>query len=281
MDRAAYLSDADVRAFLDWAEPIVTQKWRIDHSWTSPKWGTRCFETLFDAYKGYEWKFRVNLPDHGMCEGESYEDSVRVLDALRRQLRENAERGDTDGFLEAAIAVVEWGGVRRNRQRLRDLGDEVLPRLTANARLLDPDTADLDHLSGIEEMNSGFSKIYSLLLTDFPIYDSRVACALASLVRWFCQEKDRESIPGALAFRVLPAQGKARRDPSGEHFKFPKVHYPGTARYAQSNVMAAWLLGELAKHPPFCGEDDPLHALQSAMFMIGYAPLERPCEQCR
>ena len=35
--------------------------------------------------------------------------------------------------------------------------------------------------------------------------------------------------------------------------------------------MAAWLLAALSAQPPFSGEREPQRALQSAMFMIGYA----------
>ncbi len=34
--------------------------------------------------------------------------------------------------------------------------------------------------------------------------------------------------------------------------------------------MAAWLLGALAGNPPFSGESDPLLAVESALFMVGF-----------
>ena len=39
-------------------------------------------------------------------------------------------------------------------------------------------------------MNSGFTKIYSLYIDDFIIYDSRVGAALGFLVRCYCEEKE-------------------------------------------------------------------------------------------
>ncbi len=267
MNRDAYLQDPDVVAFLEWVKPFVTGDRPLDHCWTSPRWGTRRFRTLFDAYENYEWKFRV-----GGREGKNYAETVAFLDGLRKQLRESVEQGDA-AFLEAALEVVRWGKV--SEKPLRKLNREALPRLTANARLLDPATADLDSLSAVDLMNSGFSKIYSLLIDGFPIYDSRVACAIASLVWLFCHDCDRDAVPETLRIAIPPYQPTVRRNPSCGRFRFPKVYT--RARYARSNVMAAWLLSEMAEQAPFPGADDPLHALQSAMFMVGYAPLDRPC----
>ena len=159
----------------------------------------------------------------------------------------------------------------RMRDKLRTLGDKALPLLTANARLLDPDAADLCGLSGVRPMNSGFSKIYSLLVDGFPIYDSRVACALASLVRLFCEEPghEREEVPSLLAFGTIRGRGGQNRNPSCGQLDFPKID-GNPHGYAQSNVMAAWLLDALSAQPPFSGEREPQRALQSAMFMIGY-----------
>ena len=47
---------------------------------------------------------------------------------------------------------------------------------------LDPFTSDTNPLQGFHYMGSGYSKIYSVLIDGFLIYDSRVACALACLV---------------------------------------------------------------------------------------------------
>ena len=109
------------------------------------------------------------MPGRGECRGRSYADTVWVLDELSQQLQRSADSGDATRFLEAAVAVVHWGGagVKQNEGKLRTLGDKALPLLTANARLLDPDAADLCGLSGVRPMNSGFSKLYSLLVDGF------------------------------------------------------------------------------------------------------------------
>ena len=148
--------------------------------------------------------------------------------------------------------------------------------LTKTACLLDPATADLTRLSGARPMNSGFSKIYSLLIDGFPIYDSRVACALASLVRLFCEESGRSEVPEQLGLGLPPSYLGKARDPSCGSLVFRRTWTPGS--YARSNVMAAWLLDALAATPPFSRERDPRHAIQSALFMIGFNVYqEREC----
>ena len=170
---------------------------------------------------------------------------------------------------------MEWGRVRRGERRLRALGDQALPALAATACLLDPATADLNRLSDVSLINSGFSKIYSLLLDGFPIYDSRVACGLASLVRLFCEETGRPEVPAALAFGIPPSQARAPRDPSCGALVFPRIWTP--RRYAESNVMAAWLLDVLSQQSPVVElESERQRALQSAMFMIGYTVYRAP-----
>ena len=270
MDREAYLRDPRVLDFVDWAAPLVSGERPLRHRWSSKRLGSWSFETLADAYRQYDWPFGCRVPgEPGLREGRSYDDTLAVLDALRQRLRDSERLNDASGFLEAAVAVLEWGKVRRGEPRLRALGDRAMGELTAAARLLDPAGADLRRLSGVPHMNSGFSKIYSLLLDGFPIYDSRVACALASLVRLFCEQAELREVPASLAFGIPPTQARAPRDPSCGRLLFPRIRTP--RRYAESNVMAAWLLDELSQRSPFAEPGtDRRHALQSAMFMIGY-----------
>ena len=113
-------------------------------------------------------------------------------------------------------------------------------------------------------MTSGFSKIYSLLVDGFPIYDSRVACGIASLVRLFCEETGRTEVPALLAFG-LPRSRVKRDQPCGP-LVFPQLWSSSHRRYAESNVTAAWLLGALSEEPPFSelgGERQ--RAIQSAI----------------
>ncbi len=269
LKRDGYLCAPDVQAFLEWAKPIVTGERRLNHA--GEKAGVE-FKTLAEAWRCYEWA------------DMDYKTTTVFLGGLRARISESREQGNPKDFLKVATKVLNWGRVGgKNTERLELLGDEALPLLELNARLLNPETADLDRVKAVHPMNSGFSKIYSLMLDGFPIYDSRVACALGSLVRCFCEKTDRQSVPPSLAFRLPPNRvtkndgaTKNKRDPSRGNLKFSAIHHGGDGFHAQSNVMAAWILDELSEHGPFgeLGVDERQFALQSAMFMIGHKPLK-------
>lgn len=274
MNRSAYCQDPHVRAFCDWVAPLVAGERPLRHCWKSPKWGAWACESVFDAYRGFKWHFSVMLPGASQRKrGESFEDNAATLDELSRLLKESASREDAGQFLSAAMSVMDWGGVRSNWPRLCRLGEAALPNLVAAARQLEPGQADTGQLDAVADMNAGFSKVYSLLLDGFPIYDSRVACAVSFLVRSYCQESGLENVPPQLAFSLPPSRRPARRDPSVGLLLFHGLRRDQKRKYAVSNLMTAWLLGLLVNLGPF-GElpiERRLLALQSALFMMGYA----------
>lgn len=171
-----------------------------------------------------------------------------------------------------AREIVAWGGI--NNLRALDawaaMSLEELQRHVAVARQsLNPATGVANGFSGFKFMTSGFSKIYSALVPGFPIYDSRVACALACLVRIYCRRANLIEVPSNLEFRI-PAHRGSRR------CRQPAIRYYQTEKYAQTNLRAARLLGLLIENPgKFSEVDAPyrLDALQSTLFMIGYARL--------
>ena len=277
MRREAYLADAEVQSFLSWARPFTTGDRALRHEWSGRSASFRG-ESLLDAYRAFEWRFRVQLPGESRTScGRTLDQNFAVLGRLSRLLRQSADREDAQAFEAAANAVFEWGGagVRRNRFTLATLEPNALTIVLADAARLAPARADLDHLGEVSYLNSGFSKIHALLIDDYPMYDSRVACALASLVRRYCEESDRTSVPQQLALSVPPSQGRVVRNPSSDTLRFRHMRWRDPKQYATSNVIAAWLLGALAAHGKF-GELDlrqRLPALQSAMFMLGYRPV--------
>ena len=278
MKRETWLADQEVRSFLDWARLFVTGERALKHEWASlsPRWGAFGCQSLFEAYSKFDWPFSVRMPGElERRKGSSPDRNFAVLDSLSSLLRQAADQGSATEFLKVAIAVVDWGGVRRNRARLKKLGADALAVVLADAARLNPASADLSQLGEVSHLNSGFSKIHALLNDEFPIYDSRVACALASMVRRYCEENCRDAVPPQLAFSIPPSRGRFKRNPSAGALHFPNTRWGDAKQYANSNVIAAWLLADLAQ----CGQfgtlpsDRRLLALQSAMFMLGYRPM--------
>ena len=278
MKRDAYLAATEVQSFLGWARPFVTGERVLRHKWSSKRRGSTRFETLVEAYDKFEWPFSVRISGQSSVSRRTRDENVAELDRLSSLLRQAASQLNKCAFLEAAVAVVEWGGVRQNRKKLKALEPDALTVVCEDAARLDPVQADLGQLGDVRHLNAGFSKIHALLIDDFPMYDSRVACALASLVRRYCEEKGRIQVPQELALSIPPARGRFPRNPrnpSHGTLRFRDMRWGDAKQYASSNVIAAWLLRALADHGEF-GDLEPdqrLRALQSAMFMLGYRPV--------
>ena len=147
LKREDYLKDKEVRAFLDWAKLLVTGELRLDHRWTDGHGHSEEFGTLLDGYHSYEWG------------GMSYTKTVEHLGELSRRMRDAGDENEPRAFHTAAVEVLKWGRASPdNVQRLEALGEEALPLLRLNARLLDPAKADLFRVWAVHPMNSGFSK---------------------------------------------------------------------------------------------------------------------------
>lgn len=120
--------------------------------------------------------------------------------------------------------------------------------------------------------NSGFTKIHSLIIDDFVIYDSRVAAALGMLVFMFCKDTGKTSIPVELQFahggsRKNPNSINDRRDPSSGVFKFPPINSSHTV-HVINNIKANWLLKKVVEKSN--SNFVSLRQLEAALFMIGY-----------
>ena len=86
-------------------------------------------------------------------------------------------------------------------------------------------------------MNSGFSKIYTLLDDQFIIYDSRVGAQLCLLIKQCFNGNPMIFELGKCAY-----QAKGNRDPGKD---FPMLTGK-PKKYFESNIKAAWILQRLA-----------------------------------
>jgi len=135
---------------------------------------------------------------------------------------------------------------------------------------LDPIIVGLnDSFKGIH-MNSGFTKIYSELIDDFIIYDSRVGAALGFLVRRFLEDQSIDSVPDPLKFAFgAPRSAALNRNPSSEQYIFPQLRNDAVF-HIKNNIKANWIAKELAQQSRFHQVDNGIRALEAALFMIGY-----------
>ena len=282
-----YLEDPDVRDFIDRMTNLVKGEWGLAHKWTSKgrgSGGCRQFKckSLCDAYKHYHWSGAIERDDCRPQPVSSFSETAEALDEFGESLRNPTT--DRDTFVKVALRVWRWGGIR-NTTGLKNLKEKHFHEIRQNAKHLDPACADTNNLPVFGFMSAGYSKVYSLMIDGFPMYDSRTACGLTSLIWLFCRDTGRSRIPDALALGV-PADYLAtvKRNPRRGTYWFPdlKPHQSiaQRAKYAVSNLKAGWLVGALAQK---IDDEDGfgkapkrrrLLALQSGLFMIGYKPLE-------
>ena len=271
MKRDEYLADEHVAKFTNWAGQLVTGERRLKHQWNSR--GTRFRRaTLYEALLQYRW------PDNS--KGIDFRMTAQRLQQFRDTFQDIG-RVDSQAKQERFIAnverIMEWGGISRPPDGLNDwrrMHPEKLQSLTEEIRAkLNPQAADTADLGEFRYMGAGLSKVYSLLVEGFPIYDSWVACALGCMVRIYCKEQGLGRIPDLLRFRMPPS-----RRPKNEIYHwcgYPRMNN-NPVGYAQDNLKAAWLLQEMVRDPGMFGcvpGVAPVDALQSALFMVGYAQL--------
>ncbi len=270
MKRDEYLADEHVRGFTRWAAQLVTGELGLTHRWKSGRGTDFECTTLYGALEQYRW------PDNS--HGLDYRVTARRLREFRLNFEDigviNSREKQTK-FVDNAEAIFRWGGIRQRGKlnEWRSMPPERLQVLVEDVRArLNPRTADTDDLAGFRYMGSGFSKVYSVLIDGFPIYDSRVACALNCLVGVYCRREKVGPKPALLRLRMPPRQEPKR-------IRYHQCDRPGmnnsSVSYARDNLKAAWLLGEMAQEPGKFDEVgfEPVDALQHALFMVGYASL--------
>lgn len=263
MNRSEYLRESSVEAFIDWLRLHVRGDWPFPHEYTmlKPHREWRC-SSLWDAFGGYKWN------------GRDFDANQAELDCLAGRILRTVKANDRFGFVGAADSILGWGGVRPgNAARLRALGEEALPTFRKASRLLDPSHADTSRLGGVRYMNAGWTKVYALMLDGFPIYDGRVGAAMGYLVQRYCRSAGLRQVPTLLQFRWGAAKGgKHNRNPSLGSLRFPMLTAANPRTWAECNIEAAWILGEVCCEGRFGGLDPrrQLRALEAALFMIGY-----------
>jgi hypothetical protein len=271
MKRDEYLADEHVSGFTRWASQLVTGDLGLTHRWTSGRGTDFECTTLYGAFEQYRWPDNSNALDWRATAGRLQEfranfEDIGVIDSGEKQ----------EKFVDNAEAIVRWGGtpLPRGLDDWRRMTPEELDGVVQDIRAkLDPVTADTDDLSVFPYMGSGFSKVYSILIDGFPIYDSRVACALNCLVEIYRRRHEVRPRPEFLKLRMPPRQEpKTRRYHRCDR---PEMNNDSAA-YARDNLKAAWLLQGMVREPGKFGQVEgfaSVDALQHALFMVGYAYL--------
>lgn len=257
MKKEEYLQKEEVGAFTGWLGG------KLDH-------------TLYPRYKEYRWG------------GKDFTENQKSLDAYAEELKKSAQEGNWQEAQRVCIGILEWGRVTaHNVSKIKELEEYIIPYLQhAQKRLAAEELRGGDTFFEIE-LNSGFVKIYSLLMEKFLMYDGRVGAGLCYLVRKFCEESGRyEQVPDGLAFtfgigRVSDAEkgndARKNRDPGKGNYKFLNHEFVSPVKRVKRTIMANWLVEKVLENgcPAFDGEENlrtvsqKIRALEAALFMLG------------
>lgn len=286
IDRETYLCDPFVRDFISWFLIRLDQPGSFVHEYYLVKarrnWRCNC---LYEAYAKYWWPYNLSCPLFGQkVSGAGFSDSFSYLSDLAETFRLSIRENDIEKTRKCAHAMLRWGGVQNhNYNRITDMNDRVCEYFRGAQTHLRLSNTQLGNHTGIY-MNSGFTKLYFLLIDDFIMYDGRVGAALGLLGRLFAEEQGLDKIPELIEFsygsgKVSVAKQKEgdRRDPSNSRYALPKFN-GDSKRQTNDNIKASWLLKGIAdatkSHFADLSQDGLLNermtAIQAALFMIGY-----------
>jgi hypothetical protein len=282
MNKQNYLENNTIIDFINWLTPRISGERKFYHQYLNSRNNTiwKC-NSIYNAYENYSWPFNCSLPDNGKNNGSSYNDSEKVLMVIGERLKQSLKRQDREGLLAYCLSILEWGGViRSNKLRLQGMGKNIVPYFENTVIKLNPKNANTRNDFSDVIMNSGFTKIYSLLIDDFIIYDSRVGAALGLLVKQYLTDRSINYIPDVLDFaygNARPTKSDAgkinRRNPSNNIYKFKALNNDDQ-KHIKNNICANWLLKKLSEQSKFRLAANPIRALESALFMIGYSVRE-------
>lgn len=285
MNLEELFNDKYVKEFSDQYLPkVLTGKITIDHKYDDRflkkrnKPSKRHFITLENAFNAYYW------PNPN----DDFDKNNQELKDIQVNLTEAIKSKDEKRVLQAIKDTLFWGaGYRKSKLYTANVTwlDSYLKRKSKSSALqilknalkaFNQDNFNPDSFSD-ETMrsNAGYTKIYSLIINNFIIYDSRVAAGLGLLVRKFCQEKGLSQVPNNLSFARSNATGKDNRNPSIGTLKFPHLSN-NHSLHAKSNWLANQVLFRTVNN--FKGdlpswlkgrESDAFRRIEAALFMLG------------
>jgi hypothetical protein len=205
----------------------------------------------------YKWPENKN--------GLNFEQTFEKVVSLRAGLKSALNSHDADQAFDICCEILRWGGVGVATPNIKKL-KEIRSKRNFISTLQEARIFIQSYIIANENfhlpMNSGFSKIYTLLDEQFIIYDSRVAAQLCSLIKQCFNDNPKNFKLGKCAY-----QAKVNRDP-GKGFPIltgkPK-------KYFESNIKAAWILQRLADEHNLLEftTDKMIFAYQTALFVEG------------
>lgn len=296
MNQKEFLSNQSIQSFVRWLSVRLDcneQEQVLLHSWRSRSIRSgarrneiREFFSILDAFNKYHWQGKNPISGQQFF---NFYDNADCLNQLRDSLNKAIKDDDAEACYKSCIHVLEWGGVS-NRPVAETIKQKhniaVLPQyLSAISEYLKSDPSDdlifkffKDGVSYSLQVDSGTTKIYSLLSETWAIYDGRVGSALGLLVSKWANDCgiDLMEVPELLRFSY--GHGHVSRNPNPPNQRvFPLMNNQGDQRL-KHNLYANWLIQGVLSQPEMDrafgqlgGHGVQARAFEAALFMLGYA----------
>lgn len=301
MNKTTFHNDDDVKGFVDWLVKTLPQLpvcLDFKKSRFVPK-GIKAKCIGLDAVlQKYWWESAWIDSVVKPVKSNNWSSTKFSLDRLAAWLRSETGRMDDRGTFDACMAVLQWGGDRNPQHGatvfLSGLRPD-LPDYLINARAdLWLNAAKTNSFPDVKKMNSMLTKIHALLSGHgLPIYDSRVAASIATLVEMYRQamKPGWTKVPDPLKFpATISVRSVYRYDDHA--FSHGLMNYGNPQQTAISwcsaKIRLGWILEavlqkvDLFPNEPEVKGRQPLmakmHAFEAALFMIGY---DVACLKCK
>lgn len=282
-DQHAFDKNPHVCAFTKWATQhlsVLPISFNFAASWAVPGGLREDVLGLPGALAKYTWK------SEGTNSG-NWTETVALLGVFHARLRDAIELHDEDATFEVCRGIIKWGGDRTPEKGalpfLRDFAvQKKLVGYLATARAdFALAGAKLGGELRVSKMNSMLTKVHALASDDgLPIYDSRVAAAIAALVEMWRRtpESGAQTLPELLEFPATLRSRTVRHfDPNAIApgvMLYGKAYERRTARnWGEAKIRLGWLMQKilLARQDLFVGTlVERMHAFEASLFMVGY-----------
>lgn len=288
MNRHQFTNNPNVISFVDWMAPrlgsLPVNLAIPVHRRFVPGGVTVAALGVDAVTAAYKWR------GSGMTVGDWQETTAHCA-ALANALRTAVASEDHAAALQAAWAIILWGGGNQTIGAypfLLSLGKNLIPYLISTERAFRLESTDTEKIvPPVKKMNSMLTKVHAFLATDgLPIYDARVAAAIATLVEAWRQATLAPNalgspIPNVLHFPTVNGRAPSRTTVMRKFANAKKplhlAHYNTSSafRWAEAKIRLGWLMEKLLEAQPAVFTStrlpvDKMRALEAALFMIGY-----------
>lgn len=299
MNRVQYLASVDVSSFVTW---LATKSEQLKVNLKIPK-SKYVSQTIDKVVVGlpnlvgcYNWKARWT-DDEKIVESSCWDSTVVSLEKLSGRLQAVVSKPKSNAdALKVLHSVLKWGGdrnVRVGAGRFVGTHDDICGYLRTYAEVLRLDRAEVDPTeAGVPAlrppvmMNAMLTKVHSLLAEDgLPIYDSRVAGAMATLVALYATERRSAGVrmpglPRLLEFPLTDRDSRRRVPADLREFSSFTINRDQNARlraaaqWTSAKIRLGWILqAVLEAKPSLFSQYDPrlrMRAFEASLFMAGY-----------